>query len=204
MAGEEALRARRAQAGADARAKRPRPWRLAADAELRLEVQERLDERLSPHAVSAELALCGLKVCAETIYRGCYDASRRSGLRAGAWKKLPRARPRRKPRGRPEQAKRSALGDYKPIAERPAEADNRKESGHWEGDLVIGKHNRTAVATLVERSSRHTLVAALPGGCDARSTARAVTAALGRQADHMVKTLTWGTHNGGALSSGRV
>ena len=183
--------ARRAQADADGRARRPRLWRLAADAELRLEVQERLDERLSPHAVSAELARCGLKVCAETIYRGCYGSAGRGGLRAGTWKKLPRARPRRKPRGRCEQAKRSVLGDYRPIADRPAAAADRREPGHWEGDLIIGKHNRTAVATLVERSSRHTLVVGLPGGYDARSTARAVTAALGRQPAPMFKTLTW-------------
>ena len=183
--------ARRAQADADGRARRPRLWRLAADAELRREVQDRLDERLSPHAVSAELARCGLKVCAETIYRGCYDRVGRGGLNPGTWKKLPRARPRRKPRGRLEQAKRSVLGDYRPIADRPAAAEDRSEPGHWEGDLIIGKHNRTAVATLVERSSRHTLVVGLPGGYDARSTARAVTAALGRQPAPMLKTLTW-------------
>lgn len=183
--------ARRAQADADKRARRPRPWRLAAEAELRLKVQGRLDERLSPHAISAELAQCGLKVCAETIYRGCYDRAGRSGLKPGTWKKLPRARPRRKPRGRCEQAKRSVLGDYKPIADRPRSAEDRREPGHWEGDLIIGKNNQTAVATLVERSSRLTLVVGLGGGYDARSTAAAVTAALGRQPALMLKTLTW-------------
>ena len=60
------------------------------------------------------------------------------------------------------------------------------------------------MATLVERTSRHTLVVALPGGYDADTTARAVTAALARQPAHMAKTLTWDTHNGGALPSGRV
>lgn len=180
--------ARSAQAGADARARRPRAPKLASDAGLRQMVQERLDERLSPHAISAELAQCGLGVCAETVYRGCYG---RGGLKPGSWKKLPRARRRRKPRGRSKEAKRSALGDYKPIADRPGTAEDRSEPGHWEGDLIIGKHNRTAVATLVERSSRRTLVVPLGGGYDARSTARAVTAALGRQPAPMLKTLTW-------------
>ena len=60
------------------------------------------------------------------------------------------------------------------------------------------------MATLVERTSRHTLVVPLPDGYSAPATARAVTAALARQPAHMVKTLTWDTHNGGALPSGRV
>jgi len=181
----------RAQAAAEGRARRPRPSKLASDEVLGREVQERLDERLSPHAVSAELARLGLFVCAETIYRACYANCAQSGLAAGTWAKLPRARRRRKPRRRGEQAKRSALGDYKPIADRPESAEDRQEPGHWEGDLVIGKNNQSAVATLVERSSRHTLLAALPGGYDAPSTARAVSAALSGQPPHMLKTLTW-------------
>ncbi|MCQ3811144.1 MAG: IS30 family transposase [Acidimicrobiia bacterium] len=183
--------ARRAQAGADARAARPRPSKLAADAVLGWEVQQRLDERLSPHAVSAELAEMGMFVCAETIYQACYDPAALSGLEAGTWNKLPRARRRRKPRSRCEQARRSPLGDYRPIAERPETAEGRDEPGHWEGDLITGKANRSAVATLVERSSRHTLVVGLAGGYDAQSTARAVAAALARQPAAMLKTLTW-------------
>ncbi len=57
--------------------------------------------------------------------------------------------------------------------------------------MIIGKANKTAVATLVERSSRHTPVVGLPGGCGAPSTARAVAAALSRQPETMVRTLTW-------------
>ena len=186
-----AYRAGRAQAAAEARAKRPRLSKLASDEVLGREVQDRVDERLSPHVISAELRELGWRVCAETIYRACYADCAQSGLEAGSWAKLPRARRRRKPRGRCEQAKRSALGGYKPIADRPATAEDRQEPGHWEGDLIIGARNRSAVATLVERSSRHTLLAALPDGYDAQSTARAVAAALGRQPEAMLKTLTW-------------
>ena len=179
---------KRCGAGADAGAKRPRAPKLGADAELCREVQQRLDERLSPHAISAEL---GLFVCAETIYRACCHHAAPGGLGAGTWNKLPRARRRRKPRSRCEQAKRSPLGDYRPIAERPAPVEGREEPGYWEGDSIIGKANRSAVATLVERSSRHTLVVGLAGGYDAHSTARAVAAALARQPAAMLKTLTW-------------
>ena len=189
--GRGAYRAGAAQPAADGRALRPRACKLAADAELASAVAERLAQRWSPHAISAELGELGYEVCAETIYRACYSNDRRSGLAAGSWAKLPRQRRRRKPRSRCEKAKRSPLGDYKPIADRPAEAGDRAEPGHWEGDLVVGKSNRSAVATLVERSSRHTLVVGLPDGYDAHNTARAVTQALSRQPAHMVKTLTW-------------
>lgn len=180
-----------AQAAADARAERPRAPKLVADAVLAGAVQQRLDQRWSPHAISADLKALGLSVCAETIYRGCYDHTERGGLEPRSWRKLPRWRRRRKPRGRLEQAKRSALGDYKPIADRPAAANDRSEPGHWEGDLVVGRANRTAVATLVERTSRYTLVVGLLGGYGAPSTAEAAAAALSRQPAHMVKTLTW-------------
>ena len=189
--GPGAYCAEAAQASADAAASRPRLARLASDAELGRLVQGRLKERLSPHAVSAELRALGCKVCAETIYRACYANCGHCGLAPGSWADLPRARRRRKPRGRCERAKRSALGDYKPIAGRPRSAEDRAEPGHWEGDLIIGENNKTAAATLVERSSRHTLLAALPGGYDAQSTTRAVVQALARQPDAMVKTLTW-------------
>ena len=145
----------------------------------------------SPQAISADLGALGLRVCSETIYRACYDRTGRRGLPPKSWQLLPRRRRRRKPRGRTEQAKRSALGEFRPLAGRPAKADTRAEPGHWEGDLIIGKANRTAVATLVERASRHTLVVPLPGGYSAPAAARAVSAALARQPARMVKTLTW-------------
>ena len=69
--------------------------------------------------------------------------------------------------------------------------EDRSEAGHWEGDLIIGANNRSAVATLVERFSRQTLAVSLPDGYDAQSTAAAVSAALSRQPRHLVKTLTW-------------
>ena len=78
-----------------------------------------------------------------------------------------------------------------PSASVPPLRVTRSEPGHWEGDLIIGAGNRSAVATLVERLSRQTLAVALPDGYDAYRTADAVAGAFSRQPRHMVKTLTW-------------
>ena len=150
--------------------------------------------RWSPHAIAAELCQegspAGLRVCAETIYRACYDHTGGSGLPEGCWRKLPRRCRRRKPRSR-AAATPGPLGHVRGISERPAAAAERSEPGHWEGDLIIGERNRSAVVTLIERASRFTLLAALPGGYNSDAAAAAVTAAMRRVPSHMAKTLTW-------------
>ena len=131
-----------------------------------------------------------MAVSAETIYRACYDPTGRRGLAAGSWRRLPSRRRRRKPLSRCQQGKRPPLGDYRPLNQRPAHINNRDEPGHREGDQVIGKNNDSAVATLVERTSRHALVVPLPDSYGAHATATAVTAALARQPAYLVKTFT--------------
>ena len=127
--GPQEYRADFAQQAAGARARRPRAPKLARDRVLAAAVAERLEQRWSPHAISADLGVRGLGVCAETVYRACYSSSGNSGLKPGSWNKLPRQRRRRKPKGRCEQAKRSVLGEFRPLAERPAEAGTRAEPG---------------------------------------------------------------------------
>jgi len=89
-----------AQADVDGRAKRPRASRLAADGELHWLAQDRLVERLSPHAISADLCELVYKVCAETFYRACYHPDVVSDLKPGTWKKLPRSHRWCKPQSR--------------------------------------------------------------------------------------------------------
>ena len=189
--GCDGYRAGRAHRRAGVDAARPKVHKLAGDAVLAGEVAEGLKLRWSPHAISADLHTRGMAVCAETIYRACYANNNTSGLKAGSWQSLPRGRRRRKPRSRCETAKRSALGPYRPLTQRPQQADDRSEPGHWEGDLMIGANNASAIATLVERVSRLTLVVPLPHGYSADNVTRAVTAAFGRQPAEMAKTLTW-------------
>ena len=175
---------------AQARAVRPKTPKLAADPGLAAAVAQRLSMGWSPHAVCADLRVEGRAVCAETIYAACYDHSGSRGLPEGSWRCLPRRCRKRKQRGR-HARKPSPLGDFRPIAQRSAAVEYRSEAGHWEGDLIIGANNRSAVATLLERFSRQTLAVSLPDGYDAQSTAAAVSAALRRQPRHLVKTLTW-------------
>ena len=67
----------------------------------------------------------------------------------------------------------------------------RTVARHWEGDLIIGARNRTAVVTLTERVTRHTLLAALPNGYRAPHTAQAISDAFSRVPKPLQKTLTW-------------
>ena len=152
-----AYRAEQAQAAAQARARRPRTPKLEADRGLASRVRRRLKRGWSPHAVSADLARCSQRVRAQTICRAAYSGC---GLGPKAHKLLPRRRRRRRPRGR-AAANGSPLGSSRPLRERPEAAADRTEPGHREGDLIVGKANRTAAATLVERTSRHTPVAPL-------------------------------------------
>ena len=146
--------AQAAQAAAQARAVRPKTPKLAADPGLAAAVAQRLSMGWSTRCAR----ICASRVrsvCAETIYAACYDHSGSRGLPEGSWRCLPRRCRKRKQRGR-HARKPSTLGDFRPI-ERSAAVEDRSEAGHWEGDLIIGANNHSAVATLVERVSRQTL-----------------------------------------------
>jgi transposase, IS30 family len=86
---------------------------------------------------------------------------------------------------------RGKIKDMLSIHERPAEVADRTVPGHWEGDLIIGKHKRTAIATLVERTTRYTKIVSLPHGKDALSVKTALTEALKFIPSHLKRTLTY-------------
>ena len=148
-----------AQADASRQARRPRACKLVADPVLAGQVKARMTQRWSPHAISADVAAGGRRVCAETIYRAAYSGC---GLGAEAWKDLPRAQRRRRPRSR-HSDKAGPLGDYRPLSERPAAVEERTEAGHWEGDLIIGAANRSAAVTAALASQPAHLVRSLTG-----------------------------------------
>ena len=78
------------------------------------------------------------------------------------------------------------------IDQRPTEAADRSEAGHWEGDLITGAANRSAIGTLVERVSRFTILLHLPSGRHTAEDVRdALLAAMGQLPPEVRKSLTW-------------
>src|SRR3984885_10822859 len=129
-----------------------------------------------------------MRISHETIYLSLYVQSR-GGLRRQLTTQLRTWRSTRKAQVR--AVKRARIRDMVNISERPAEVEDRAVPGHWEGDLIVGAHNRSAVATLVERQTRFVMLGYL--GTD-RSTAAVIAALTGQIAglpEHLKRSLTW-------------
>tara|TARA_B100000678_G_scaffold142122_1_gene118459 strand:- start:28 stop:543 length:516 start_codon:yes stop_codon:yes gene_type:complete len=77
------------------------------------------------------------------------------------------------------------------ISERPAEVEDRAVPGHWEGDLILGENSRSAVGTLVERSTRLTLLLHLPDGKSADKVEAAMREAIAALPSSLARTITW-------------
>jgi IS30 family transposase len=142
-------------------------------------VQDRLKKRWSPEQICQ--ALRGefpddpeRHLVPETIYQAVY----RPEL-GGLCRELPAVlrtgRRRRRPHRRADAHRAGALVNMRMLDQRPAEAADRSVPGHWEGDLIVGSDNRSAIGTVVERASRFTMLLHLPDG---RHTAEALRDAL--------------------------
>jgi len=183
-----------ADAAAYDRALRPKPSKLATNPELRERVSAKLAEDWSPQQIAARLRLQhpdepALRVSHETIYRDLYMPSRKV-FDASMFHRLRSERPVRRPRGKVPSHGRGRIRNMVCIHARPVEADDRQVPGHWEGDLVFGARP-SAVATLVDRATRYTMVVALPDGYKADTVAAALVEQMATLPTEPRRSLTW-------------
>ncbi|MGA2928997.1 MAG: IS30 family transposase [Solirubrobacteraceae bacterium] len=187
-------RATTAHALAWERACRPKPAKLAVNQRLRSIVEDDLARRYSPEQIAGRLRAQfpddpEMWVSTETIYQSLYVTSR-GALRRELTKCLRTGRALRHP-GRKAGQRKNRIADMINIAERPQEADDRAVPGHWEGDLLIGKNNKTAIGTLVERSTGYAVLVALPDGYKPERVAPALAEKIKTLPDSLRRSLTW-------------
>jgi IS30 family transposase len=174
------------------RARRPKPTKLASNPGLCARVVGDLEQLWSPAQIRTRLRTefpreREMWVSHETIYKSIYIQGR-GELRRELARCLRTGRAQRRHQGRIET--RGRIANMVMISERPAEAADRAVPGHWEGDLLIGKDNNSAIATLVERSTRYVLLAKI-----ANQRAETVRTALVDRVhtlpSHLWRSLTW-------------
>lgn len=177
---------------------RPRTAKLTHRGPLRTQVLQLLRKRWSPQQITARLRLTypdqpEMQVSHETIYHAIYLQSRgnlRTELRRQVALRSGRAHRRARPiAGAATRSNRDWVGLN--VSQRPAEANDRAVPGHWEGDLVIGRNGTSAVATLVERSTRYLILLALPDGRLCHDVAARLTTAMRRLPTRLLRSLTW-------------
>ena len=187
-------RATTAHALAYERASRPKPAKLAVNLVLRAKVEQDLKRRYSPEQIAGRLRRefpddAEMWVSTETIYQSLYVQSR-GALRRDLARCLRTGRALRRPCRQPGQRK-NRIPDMINISERPAEADDRAVPGHWEGDLIIGKKNLTAIGTLVERTTGYTMLMHLPDGYKSEQVRDALAAKIQTLPSQLRASLTW-------------
>jgi transposase, IS30 family len=186
-------RASVAQALADQRARRWKPRMLEHNDRLREHVQNRLHAKDSPEQISHRLLIDypgdpTMRISHETIYRSLYVQGR-GGLRRELATCLRTGRALRKTRRTTER--RGRIAGMVGIAERPPEAADRAVPGHWEGDLITGAENKSAIGTLVERATGYVMLLHLPNGHGADAVQEAMVEAMSRLPAALHRTLTW-------------
>lgn len=185
-------RAVTAHHGAHDRSRRPKRPKLGTGPLLST-VETWLEQGWSPEEIACRLRLeypedPSMWVSHETIYQSLFVQGR-GELRRELHRCLRTGRAERRPRAGHER--RGAIPNMVMISERPAEAEDRAVPGHWEGDLIIGKGGRSAVGTLVERTSRFVLLLHLPDGRAAEKVNAAMKQAVTTLPDELVRSITW-------------
>jgi IS30 family transposase len=192
--GRDAYRPFAAQERADDAARRPkqrwfelRPWLWAYVVELLL------TKRWSPEQIAQRLRYDYPEesqwwVSHEAIYQAIYVQAK-GELRKQLIGCLRSGRVRRHPQ-RGSRVSGSKIKDMLNISQRPAEAADRAVPGHWEGDLIIGKDNQSAVATLAERTTRFGMLIQIDN-CTAAHVAERIAQTMVQLPTQLARSLTW-------------
>ena len=129
-----------------------------------------------------------MQVSHETIYQSLYVQGR-GELRRELTRCLRSGRTKRKDVGTIDR--RGHMAGMVMISDRPAEVDDRAVPGHWEGDLIMGSDNKSAVGTLVERSTRYVLLLHLGMDKSAVAVEKAMRTAIMKLPQELRRSVTW-------------
>ena len=190
--GRDEYRAAKAHERARERSRRPKAAKLACP-RLAAEAARGLAEWWSPEEISQRLVVDfphdpAMRVSYETIYQSIYVEGR-GELRRELHRRLRTGRAQRRPRSRLHHGGR--IRDMVMLSERPAEANSRMVVGHWEGDLIIGKDGKSAVGTIVERTTRFLILFHLADGRDARRIDDALRGAVATLPAGAFRSIAW-------------
>ncbi|MEV7649098.1 IS30 family transposase [Arthrobacter sp. NPDC089319] len=187
--------ARCAQRNAEKQLKRPKGFKLLASPELVKFVEDNMDDGWSPKLISDVLKSLypenrDMQVSHETIYQ-CLYVQGRGVLRQDLYRCLSLKRSSRRSHSRTTSMRGSRYEDALTIRQRPPTVQDRAVPGHWEGDLILGAGNTSAIGTLVERSTRFTILLHLPGDHTAHTVAESMLKAMAELPWHLRRSITW-------------
>jgi IS30 family transposase len=169
-----------------------RKRKLDLNKKLRITVHRLIRKKWSPQQIANKLKVLypndmTMHVSHETIYSYIYILAKgrlKKELIAGLRREH---KARHKPKGKSNYG---AIKDYLSIDERPEEVADRTIPGHWEGDLIVGKNNRSAIGTLVERTTRKTLIVKLKAK-DTNTVRKAFAKVLKKIPSDLKKSMTY-------------
>jgi IS30 family transposase len=171
--------------------------KLAANPELRGYVQDKLtgSERWSPEQIAGRLVVDHphdghMRISHEAIYQALYVQGR-GALRRDLTACLRTGRALRKPQRRVDARSSRGIAPELMISQRPAEVADRAVPGHWEGDLITGIQNKSAIGTLVERTTRFVMLLHLPDDHGAEAVRDAIAETILTLPEHLRRSLTW-------------
>ena len=196
--GRRLYRAQGAGVRADAARARPKARKVEANQELAGEVGAGLAKYWSPRQIARRLPVDhpddpGMRISHEAIYQALYCQAR-GALKAELGGVLRRGGTRRVSVGERRalaEAKTQVIPNMVMITERPAEVADRAVPGHWEGDLIMGTANASAVITLVERTARYVLLGKLNYDHSAPRVALPLAEMMGTLPASLRRSLTW-------------